>query len=299
MYVSKRVLLLILLSFAFTLLAGCDADNQDEPAPPFEPQDVTPHSLFFADHERYVGYVLWPDATVDDSNLSGEGYGYGYYYQHRAEAESFDEMMAMCQVPKAILNAMSTRNLVLTCFKHPFSWNFMSYNDEYLGMMVSMQANCFQELMRRRTGHAELLDLFTQLHYGDTVFVRDGTILGSLEYPAVFLCMMTSVDCGVFNQTQVKQIASGVFKHIDDIVEYNSHSDGSGWWRWTLRYPYLVGSVLAYHNDKELQDSERDLLYRFVGWQAMPGSGGENVLTEEDISLSTQIIATSLERLLN
>lgn len=290
---------LALALLAVTLLMGCSEtkDSRDEPAPPFKPQDVTPHSQFFANHEKYVGYVLWPDATIDDSGLDGDGYGYGYYYGHRDEAQTFEEMMAMCQVPRPILREMSTRNLVLTCFKHPFSWNFMSYNDEYLGMMVSMEANCFQELMLRRTGHAELLNLFAQLHYGNKVFVQDEVVLGSLEYPAVFLCMMTAVDCNVFDETQVKQIAGVVFNHIDDIIEYDSHSGGAGWY--LLRYPYLVGAILAHHNDKALQDSERDLLHRFVGWQAMPGSDGEKVLTEEDISLSTQVITTSLERLLN
>lgn len=286
----SKILLIILTLALFTV--SC---NSDEPASPFKPKDVVPNSHFFANYEKQVGYVLWPEDKIDDSNLNGEGYGYGYYYGHRSEAQTFEEMMAMCQVPKTILKSMSTHNLVLTCFKHPFSWNFMFYDNEYLGMIVSMEANCFQELMRRQTGHAELLDLFAQLHYGDTVLVRDDIVLGPLEYPAVFLCMMTAVDCNVFNDMQVKQIADVVFNHIDDIVEYNSHSEGSGWY--LLHYPYLVGAILAHHNDKALQDSERDLLYRFVGWQAMPGSDGVNVLTEEDISLSTQIIVTSLERL--
>ena len=53
------------------LTVSCDSkDSGDEPAPPFKPQDVTPNSWFFANHERYVGYALWPEATVDDSKLT-------------------------------------------------------------------------------------------------------------------------------------------------------------------------------------------------------------------------------------
>ena len=188
---------LVLALFA----VSCDSkDSGDEPAPPFKPQDVTPNSWFFAGHERYVGYVLWPEATVDDSNLTGEGYGYGYYYQHRAGAESFDEMMAMCQVPKAILKAMSTRNLVLTCFKHPFIFNHLAYNDRYQGVMVAMEANCFQELMKRRTGRAELLDLFCELQFGDTILKRGEVSLNKWDYTPVLICLMTAVDCGVYDR---------------------------------------------------------------------------------------------------
>lgn len=288
-----RICVLTLCLLALSLLAAsCDSkDSKEEPAPPFVPQDVTPNSWFFAGHERSVGYVLWPDATVDDSDLTGEGYGYGYYYQHRAGAESFDEMMAMCQVPKAILKAMSTRNLVLTCFKHPFIFNYIAYNDQYLGVMVAMEGNCFQELMRRRTGRAELLDLFCDLQYGDTILTRGDVNLGKWDYAPVLICLMTAVDCGVYDRAQLKRIAEEVFNQIDDILAFYSDADHVDWD--FLRYPYLVGAILAHHNDDQLQDSEKELLYRFLGWQGWTGE----TFSAEDVSRSTQIISTSLERL--
>ena len=279
--------------FALALfMVSCDSkDSKEEPAPPFVPHDVTPNSWFFAGHERYVGYVLWPEATVDDSNLTGEGYGYGYYYQHRAGAESFDEMMAMCQVPKAILNAMSTRNLVLTCFKHPFIFNYVAYNDQYQGVMVAMEANCFQELMRRRTGRAELLGLFCDLQFGDTILTRGDVHLGKWDYGPVLICLMTAVDCGVYDQTQIKRIAGEVFNQIDDIEAFFSGEDHVDWD--FLRYPYLVGAILAHHNDDQLQNSEKELLYRFLGWQGWTSE----TFSAADVSKSTLIISTSLERL--
>lgn len=288
-----RISVLTLSFLALTLLtASCDSkDSKDEPAPPFVPHDVTPNSWFFAGHERYVGYVLWPDATVDDSNLSGEGYGYGYYYQHRAGAESFDEMMAMCQIPKAILKAMSTRNLVLSCFKHPFVFNYLAYNDQYLGVMVAMEANCFQELMQRKTGRTELLELFCDLQYGDTILTRGDVHLGKWDYAPVLICLMTAVDCDVYNQSQVKRIASEVFNQIDGILALYSAADHVEWD--CLRYPYLVGAILAHHNDDQLQESEKELLYRFLGWQGWTSE----TFSAEDVSKSTLIISTSLERL--
>ena len=284
---------LCLLALA-VLTASCDSkDSKDEPAPPFKPKDVTPNSWFFAGHERYVGYVLWPEATVDDSNLTGEGYGYGYYYQHRAGAESFDEMMAMCQVPKAILKAMSTHNLVLTCFKHPFVFNYLAYNDQYQGVMVAMEANCFQELMRRKTGRAELLDLFCDLQYGDTILTRGDVHLGKWDYGPVLICLMTAVDCGVYDDAQVKRIAGEVFNQIDDIEEFFSAADYVDWD--LLRYPYLLGAILAHHNDELLQDSEKELLYRFLGWQGWTSE----TFSAADVSNSTRIISESLEHLLD
>ena len=279
--------------FALALfMVSCDSkDSKEEPAPPFVPHEVTPNSWFFAGHERYVGYVLWPEATVDDSNLTGEGYGYGYYYQHRAGAESFDEMMAMCQVPKVILKAMSTRNLVLTCFKHPFIFNYVAYNDQYQGVMVAMEANCFQELMRRRTGRAELLGLFCDLQFGDTILTRGDVHLGKWDYGPVLICLMTAVDCGVYDQTQIKRIAGEVFNQIDDIEAFFSGEDHVDWD--FLRYPYLVGAILAHHNDDQLQNSEKELLYRFLGWQGWTSE----TFSAADVSKSTLIISTSLERL--
>ena len=272
--------------------ASCDSkDSKDEPAPPFKPQNVTPNSWFFAEHERYVGYVLWPEATIGDSKLTGEGYGYGYYYQHRAGAESFDEMMAMCQVPKTILKAMSTRNLVLTCFKHPFVFNYLAYNDHYQGVMVAMEANCFQELMRRKTGRAELLDLFCELQFGDTILTRGDVNLGRWDYAPVLICLMTAVDCGVYDKTQVKRIAGEVFNQIDVILAFYADADHVEWD--FLRYPYLLGAILAHHNDEQLQDSEKDLLYRFLGWQGWTSE----TFSAEDVTNSTRIITESLERL--
>ncbi len=289
-----RISFLSLCLLAMALLtASCDSvDSKDEPAPPFKPQNVTPNSWFFAAHERDVGYVLWPKETADDSNLSGEGYGYGYYYQHRAGAESYEEMMAMCQVPKAILKAMSTRNLVLTCFKHPFIFNYMAYNDQYQGVMVAMEANCFQELMRRQTGRAELLDLFCDLQYGDTILTRGDVHLGKWDYGPVLICLMTAVDCGVYDHDQVKRIACEVYNQIDDIVDFFSDSDHVDWY--FLRYPYLLGAILAHHNDEELQGTEKELLYRFLGWQGWTSE----TFSAADLSNSTRIISECLERLM-
>jgi hypothetical protein len=289
--------MLILSLLAMLSLTGC-GDSKDEPAPPFKPKDVTPNSRLFASHEKSVGYVLWPEASIDDSMLKGEGYGYGYYYQHRAEAESFEEMMVMCQVPKSVLNAMSTRNLVVTCFKHPFTMNYFAYNDEYYGLMVTMTANCYQELMKRRSGRTELLDLLCDIKYGDPVSCRDSITFNSFEYFAVLLCMMTAVDCDVYEGTQIRQIANEVLNQIDDIIEYDSQHEGVRWY--SMRYPYLLGAILAYHNDKELQESERELLYKFIGYQGDVSTNGEQILFSwEEVTHSTEVVIASLERLLD
>ena len=103
---------------------------------------------------------------------------------------------------------------------------------------------------------------------------------------------MTAVDCSVYNQSQVKRIASEVFNQIDDIVAFYSAADHVDWD--FLRYPYLLGAILAHHNDDQLQDSEKELLYRFLGWQGWTSE----TFSAEDVSKSTLIISTSLERLM-
>ena len=297
MRLGKIVFFMLALAL---LTASCNEDSsKDEPAPEellpgaaFVPQDVVPNSIFFANHERIVGYVLWPEVTVDDTDLQGEGYfSYDYWWAHRSEAQSLEDYMALCQVPQSVLEAMSTRNLVLTCFKHPYSLIYSAYNDQYYGVMVAMEANCFQELMRRKTGRAELLDVFSDLQYGDTILTRGDVSLNKWDYAPVLICLMTAVDCGVYDQAQVKRIASEVFNQIDDIVEFYSAADYVDWD--FLRYPYLVGAILAHHNDEQLQDSEKELLYRFLGWQGWTG----DTFSAEDVSNSTRIISESLERL--
>ena len=300
-------LLLLLLTVA--LLTGC-GDSKDEPSPdeptseelkpgpPFVPQDVVPNSRLFARHEKSIGYVLWPAAVIDDSNLQGEGYDYGYAWKHIGEAYTFEDKLALCQVPLSVLNAMSTRNLVVTCFKHPFTINYAAYNDEYYGLMLTMTANSYQELMKRQSGRAELLDLLCELHYGNTVVCRDSITFNHFEYFAVLMCLMTAVDCDVYDATQLKQIAGEVLHQLDDIIEYDSQKEGVRWN--SLRYPYLLGAILAYHNDKTLQESERDLLYKFLGYQGDVATNGEQILFSwDDITHSTEVIIASLERLLN
>ena len=283
--------------YLFALLLFTASCNSDEPASPFKRKDVEPHSQLFATYEKNEGYVLWPGATINDSKLKGEGYDYGYYYQHRTEAKSFEEMMAMCQVPKSILKKMSTRNLVLTCFKHPYTFNYLLYDNEYAGVMSTMTANCYQELMRRRTGGAELLDLFCEMSYGDTILLRDGISLSTLEYGAVCICTMTALDCDVFDEEQIKQIANEIFDQIDGVIDYfDTTGENLSWME--LSYPYLVGAVLAYHNDVVLQDYERDLLYKFFFYRAYPYISDKVSYSQEDVSRSTQIVTESLERLL-
>ena len=93
---------LTLWLLAVILLTGCH-DSKDEPVtdellpgPAFVPQEVVPNSNFFANHERAVGYVLWPEATVDDTGLQGEGYfSYDYWWVHRAEAHSLEDFIVL------------------------------------------------------------------------------------------------------------------------------------------------------------------------------------------------------------
>ena len=297
MRISHAIFPLFVLAM---IAASCNSKDPKEepvpdellPGPPFMPQEVVPNSNFFANHEKVQGYVLWPEATIDDSNLQGEGYfSYEYWSNHISEAQSFEGLLALCQVPQSILNVMSTRNLVLTCFKHPYSLIYTSYDDEYMGVMTIMTANSYQELMRRQSGSAELLDLFCKLKYGNILFSIDNVALTHYDYPVVVICLITAVDCNVFDQNQVKRLAIEALNQIDAIIEFYSGA-GDVDWR-VLRYPYLLGAILTHHNDMELQDNERELLYRFLGWQGLPS----NKFTWEEVSNSTRIISESLERL--
>lgn len=298
------------------LLCGCSSHHLDEiedPNPPdttvYQPHvGLDPTVPLFKDYDKIVGYSLWRDVKIPDTNLTGVGYCYDYWEEHKHEASTFEELMALCEVPQELLAAMSTRNLILTCFMHPYLNLFYSYTNNYIGIMVAMGANCWQELMKRETGTSQLLDLYCELTYPtSSISSAQSAGLCYLDYKekaaenphklsGLALTLMTAVDGNVFTSEQLKCLAGEFFRKIDNLYAADK---GRYTYNTTIRFPFLLGAFIAYHYDQSLTPYELSLLYDFTGFQGMPGFDEETGrrFTPQNVSSALNIVTRSLERI--
>lgn len=76
------------------------------------------NALFAEYEDKWLGYEPW-EMTKSAEGLSGEGGSFVYWWDHRTEAKTSDELHAMCDIPEEKLLAMSTANLVRTCYIYP------------------------------------------------------------------------------------------------------------------------------------------------------------------------------------
>ena len=304
MKIPPFVKLVKLSALILTLaLALCSCGNDDEPEVPENPEQPTyqplegldPNVPLFKGYDKRIGYTLWPAEKTPDSELTGEGFSYDYWAEHKQEAQSTEELIALCEVPQEQLVAMSTRNLMLTCFVHPYNQIYNAYDNQYLGIMSAMMANCWQELMKRESGAVQLLELYCELSYPMS---HSGTFnydyLSYLDYKAfsenrlnslnaLTLVMMTAVDSNAFTPEQLTRIAGEIFKKIDNI---DSADDGLYSYIGTMRYPFLLGAFIAYRFDRSLTSLELSYLYDLTGFTGLPGYDLETGrrFTAEDVA---------------
>ena len=296
------------------ILSSCGDDKKDEPNNPVEPvtrtwiniERETPfrETPLMAPYERSFGRKMWTTRVVEDSGLKGKGGDYYYWEQHKAEASTMKELLALCDVPEDKLYAMSTRNLALTCFMHPYNGVYDLYNVLYESVFTMTLANCYQELMQRLTGATELLNLYCELDYPKSKPVNTTAGLSYEDYNkntfdnilhlnGLTLFLMTAVDFNALNKEQLSVLSSEIFKKIDNIAT----ADEGVYDYYTMRFPYLLGAFIAYHYDEQLNDEEATLLYNYTGFSGLPGVAGGQSFTSEDVSRSTLIIIQSLERM--
>ena len=219
-------------------------------------------------------FAFWPTPSIDDSGLQGGGYDFAYWQQHKAEAESVEAMMAMCNIPKDLLKAMSTRNLVITCSNYPYNAIFGAYNDAYKGFLGTIvDFNGYAELMKRKGGLQATLDLYAELDGRalDISFTR-------FQPWTFFVC--TAVDHKVLSTEQVTRLAQVVTTRFNDGTKDSN-----------LAFTYLLGGFIVYHYDTTLPDEQLYLLKAYLQFDCkIPG------VSKPDDRIST-IIEASLNRL--
>ncbi len=300
-----------IVAVAALLLGGCGGNADDEPVSPPTPDEIeyqplsglNPAVPLLNGYDHIVGYELWTAEKIPDADLTGEGFSFDYWAEHKHEAHSLKELMALCEVPQPLLSAMSTRNLVQTCFVHPYNSIYNAYDIEYLGIMNAMRANCWQELMRRATGSSQLLDLYCELSYPLSPDTDFHDWLSYLDYKslaadqwntlaALTLVMMTAVDSNAFTAVQLTRIAGEVFNKIDNLL---SADEGSYSYTGQIRYQYLLGAFIVYRYDRSLTPLELSLLYDYTGYQGIPGVINDRLFTAQHASSAMQVVQQHLE----
>ena len=234
-----RLNIQLFIFFVLIILSSCGDDKKDEPNNPVEPVTRTWINIerenpfretpLMAPYERSFGRKMWTTRVVEDSGLKGKGGDYYYWEQHKAEAGTMEELLALCDVPEDKLYAMSTRNLALTCFMHPYNGVYDMYNVLYESVFTMTLANCYQELMQRLTGATELLNLYCELDYPKSKPVNTtaglsyedynkNTFENILHLNGLTLFLMTAVDFNALNKEQLSVLSSEIFKKIDNIA---------------------------------------------------------------------------------
>ena len=250
-------------------LMAC-TNGEDDPLPTgYDNNQELP--LF--DYDRTKDFAFWPTPTIDDSELQGPGYDFAYWRQHKTEAETVEEMMAMCNIPKDMLKNMSTRNLAITCSNYPYNAIFGAYNDAYKGFLGTISDfNGYAELMKRNGGLQATLDLYAEMDSRalEISFTR-------FQPWTFFVC--SAVDHKVLSDEQVARLARVVSSRFNDGTKDSN-----------LAFTYLLGGFIAYHYDTTLPEEQLYLLKAYLQFYCMhPG------VSKPDDRIST-IIESSLER---
>lgn len=263
--------MLLLAMMALVALTACTTE-EPETQQPMDYDNNQELPMFYYDLTK--DFAFWPTPSIDDSGLQGGGYDFAYWQQHKTEAESVEAMMAMCNIPKDLLKAMSTRNLAITCSNYPYNVAFLAHNDEYKGFLGTIAYfNGYAELMKRKGGLQTTLDLYAELdgRAQDISFTR-------FQPWTFFVC--SAVDHKVLSNEQVARLAQVVTSRFSDGTE-----------RTNLAFTYLLGAFIAYHYDTTLPDEQLYLLKVFIrSHSQLPFIG------KPDDRIST-IIESSLNRL--
>lgn len=115
----RKILSVLILA---ALAASCVQKVEPETPGPETPgigELIYRGNALFAEYEdKWLGYEP-SEMTKSAEGLSGEGGSFVYWWDHRTESKTSDELHAMCDIPEEKLLAMSTANLVRTCYIYP------------------------------------------------------------------------------------------------------------------------------------------------------------------------------------
>ena len=254
----KTRIIMMTLALALLGLSACIKDaNIDDPVYGALPTNPKFPLMPIPDFE------MWPAPSINDNDLQGESYSYDYWKEHKAEAQSFEELIAMTNVPNDLLKNMSTTNLAWTCFKHPYNNNWLTGNNIYYEILVVMTTfNGYKELDDDQEGK---------------------TLVSAKNLASWTLVVCTLADNIALNTAQRCRLAKEVLAK-NDAIALNQTDDLIG-----QEFNYLLGALIAYHYDYTLSEEKLVLLKNFIEYIC-----NHDTSTNEDLSRAHNIINGSL-----
>ena len=274
----KTRIIMMTLALALLSLSACIKDV-DEPANGMLPSNPKIPLMPIADFE------MWPAPSINDYDLQGEIYNYDYWKEHKAEAQSFEELIAMTNVPNDLLKNMSTTNLAWTCFTHPYNNNWLASYNFYSGILAVMTTfNGYEELMRRYGGRDAVVDLYIKLGYKELGDDQEGkTLVSANDLASWTLVVCSLADYIALNAAQRCRLAKEVLAK-NDAIALSDTDVFMG-----QEFNYLLGALIAYHYDYTLSEEKLVLLKSFILYLC-----DRCTFTNEDLSRVYNIINGSI-----
>ena len=264
--VLTRAFTLIFLVAVIACTVSCEPEENRETS--------SGHEALFTDYEeKWLDYPAWK-MKKNGEGLTGEGCTFYYFWEHRTEVNTAIEKYAMCDIDNRLLSAMSTQNLVRSCYIYPFNWEIITYDTPYASSLdgihyVMNHFNGYRELHNRKDAPVEMLRLYKEVKYsdrGDSFVVvleskeyrKQGSIGGGIS--SFSLVVASAVDNECFTSAQIVELSKSVLDKIDEIT-----LDRTGTYSFfTAFYPYLLGAVISFHYDSEISESQSSILKKFI-----------------------------------
>lgn len=171
--------------------------------------------------------------------------------------ETYDEMVKVTQIPDDILEKISTKGLIETCFNYPLFGDIFAYNSYNQGLdTLNEQFNGFRELYSRKDLAKEIILFYQNIDYKSVVNSTDTYFTLRLRFIDYYVAQDEVLF--VFNEEERNELLDATVKALES--KSQSFSD-------TLSIDstlYLVAGIMKI-DDKELEvtiyDDENSLFF--------------------------------------
>lgn len=267
----KNRLPLLVMTALTVLVVSCS--EKLDPVEPLSDLKYQRNALLVEFEEKWMDYKPW-GMTKSGNGLAGDGAELSYWWEHKAEAKDYEELWSMCDIPAEKLMAMSTQNLVRSCYIYPYNADILTFWDIDICFLdgihnLMSRYNGYRELNLRKDAPQEMLNLFQEVKYGDWDGKSDYTVLDSKDYrkqnsvgggiSSFSMVIASAVDNKCFTEAQIIELSKYAIEKIDEVKK-----DKKTYSSMTVFFPYLLGAVISYHYDNTLTEEQAGSLDYFI-----------------------------------
>jgi hypothetical protein len=189
--------------------------------------------------------------------------------------QTLEEMQAACQLPRDVLNSMSTEGLIQTCMNYPLYAISGAYNNQLDGIRVILEGfNGFEELQTRTDAAESLIAYYASMDIGRIAKdalnqVSDGkwniSHVGYIE-----LIMTAQWILTLYKEPYVSQLESVAYDQYEAKLK---QLDVSSW----INYSLLLCAQIQLCTHSDLTAEEQSVLETFL---ASGGIGNASAVSE-------------------